>query len=425
MTKSFTAIAALLLATLFLNSGNGLQNTLLSVRADLETFPTALIGMLMSAYFVGYMFGCQYVPQMIRNTGHIRTFVALASIASATALAHSLFVDIVFWTLLRIVSGFCFAGMAMVLESWINERADNSNRGRVLSVYRIVDLGAQTVGNGLLSAANPEGFQLFALVSILVSVALVPVALTRSEAPAPQSDATLNIPRLFKLSPVAASGALITGLANASFWAMGPVFVQQIGYSVETVSVFMTLVIVGAAASQWRLGWTSDRVDRRAVLACTAILGVLASLAIFALGTTNQSTLMFLGFIWGILILPTFGLSVAHANDLAEPGTSVATNGGLLLLHGAGSVVGSTLGAIVMGQFGAPALYLYIALIYAVFAGVCLVRIMSERAVPQDQKTPFSPVPKGATPGVFEIAEDEPSEEQAGEPSSYIADVRA
>jgi len=179
MGKSIAGIAALLIATAILISGNGLQGTLLPVRANLEAFPAGLIGTMMSGYFVGFILGCRTVPALIQRVGHIRVFLALASVASASTLLHVLFVNVWLWALLRAVTGFCFAGLSMVLESWINERVTNENRGRILSVYRMVDLGALTLGNLLLGTANPAGFELFALVSILVSLALVPVALTR------------------------------------------------------------------------------------------------------------------------------------------------------------------------------------------------------------------------------------------------------
>ncbi len=415
MIRSVAAIFSLLLAAAILLAGNGLQGTLLAVRANIEGFPTSLIGVLMSAYFGGFVLGCRFNPAFIKSVGHIRTFLALASIASASALIHPLVVDVWIWAVLRAITGFCFAGLIMVIESWINERATNANRGEILSVYRIIDLTATLLGNALLATADPADFHLFALVSILLSLALAPVALTKSDAPKPIETARLDIPRLFKVSPVAAVGAPLVGLANASFWGVGAVYAQQLGYSTALIAAFISAVIVGAALLQWPLGWLSDRIDRRRVMFGSSILGVVAALALAQFGGASPAALLGFGALFGAFVIPMFGLNAAHANDHAEPGASVETNGGLLLLHGCGSVVGATLGAIVMATFGPPALFIYIATIYVGFAAFCFYRIIKRPPAPDEKKSPFTPVPKNAAPTVFEIGENEPAEEASQE----------
>ncbi len=420
MFRAVASIAPLLIATTILLAGNGLQGTLLAVRANLEGFPTSLIGVLMSAYFGGFVLGCRFNPAFIKSVGHIRTFLALASIASASALIHPLFVNVWIWAVLRAITGYCFAGLIMVIESWINERATNTNRGQILSVYRVIDLTSTTAGNALLATASPAGFQLFATVSILMSIALVPVALTKTDAPKPIETARLNIPRLFKVSPVAAIGAPLIGLANASFWAVGAVYAQQLGYDNAAIAAFISTVVIGAALLQWPLGWLSDRIDRRRVMVGSAMVGATSCVALSHFG--GESTMHLLGFgaLFGAFVIPMFGLNAAHANDHSAPGDAVATNGGLLLLHGIGSVIGATLGAIVMAAYGPPSLFIYIAGIYVVFGVFCLYRILTSPPVPDEQKSPFTPLPKNASPTVFEIGEDESltATETAQAPSS-------
>ncbi|MCB2097261.1 MAG: MFS transporter [Parvularculaceae bacterium] len=414
MLRAVSAIFSLLLAAAILLAGNGLQGTLLAVRANLEGFPTSLIGVLMSAYFAGFVLGCRFNPAFIKSVGHIRTFLALASIASASALIHPLVIHVWVWAILRAVTGFCFAGLIMVIESWINERATNQNRGEILSIYRVIDLTATTTGNALLAAADPADFHLFAAVSILMSIALVPVALTRSDAPRPIETARLDIPRLFKLSPVAAVGAPLIGLANASFWAVGAVYAQRLGYDNALIAGFISTVIIGAALFQWPLGWLSDRIDRRKVMFGSALLGIAASLSLARFGGQSPEYLLGLGGLVGAFVIPMFGLNAAHANDHAPAGEAVSTNGGLLLLHGLGSVVGATLGAVVMANFGPASLFVYIAAVYTAFSAFCLYRILTTPPVPEDQKSPFTPVPKNAAPTVFEIgAEDEAQENES------------
>jgi MFS family permease len=410
MIRAVAALLSLLLAAAILLAGNGLQGTLLAVRADLEGFPTALIGVLMSAYFAGFILGCRFNPGFIKSVGHIRTFVALASIASASALVHPIVIDVPTWAILRGVTGFCFAGLVMIIESWINERATNANRGQILSVYRVIDLTATMIGNALLATADPAEFPLFATVSILMSLALVPVALTRSDAPKPIATARLDVRKLFRLSPVAAVGAPMIGLANASFWGVGAVYAQELGYGKEIIAAFISAVIIGGALLQWPVGWLSDRIDRRAVMAGSAFLGAASAGALSHLGGAGPLFVIGLGALVGAFIIPMFGLAAAHANDLAEPGAAVETNGGLLLLHGCGSVVGATLGAMMMSAFGPQFLFVYIAAIYAILGAFCLVRILSKLGRKPEQKTPFTPAPNIASPTVFEIGAEKAEE---------------
>ncbi|MHA7873357.1 MAG: MFS transporter [Hyphococcus sp.] len=415
--RAISAFAALLIAAALLYAGNGLQFTLLSVRANIESFSTPLIGAMMSAYYIGFIAGCRINPSFISSVGLIRTFVALASIASAAALAHALVVDILVWSALRMISGFCFAGLAMVLESWINAQADNHNRGQILSVYRIVDLLALTSGNAMLAAASPAGFHLFALISILISIALVPVALTRSSAPNHARKASLDIAKLLTVSPVAAVGVFMVGLANAGFWSVGPIFVQRSGYGAEIIAAFMSAVIVGAAIAQWPLGWASDKIDRRRVIIVASLASAAAAAGLSRFGGASQLHLFLFGGLLGAVMIPMFGLCVAHANDQAPPEDAVETNGGLLLLHGCGSVGGAVVGASIMSVFGASSLFDYIAIVYVALAAFALYRTLRRRGLSEAEKTPFTPVPRAASPAVFEIAQDEAAEEEAAAPS--------
>lgn len=409
MFRSLGGIAALLLATAFLYAGNGLQGTLLAVRGDLEAFSTTLIGVLMSAYYAGFILGCRFGPGIIQSVGHIRAFVALASIASSSALAHAIIVEPLTWAALRAVTGFAFAGLAMVLESWINERATNANRGQMLSIYRIVDLGSLTIGNALLGLASPADFQLFAAVSILISIALVPVALTRSVAPAPLASAKLNLRALYAISPVGAAGALTTGLANAAFWGLAPVFVQRVGYDAATIGSFMGVAIIGAAVFQFPLGWISDRIDRRKVIFSSVIVGIFASIMLGLFAAQSSIHLFAIGFVFGGLIIPTYGLCAAHANDYANKGEEVATSGGLLMLHGVGAVAGAFLGAAIMSIASASALFFYIAFVYISFLIFTGLRIIARDPIADAEKSPFVPAPR--SPSTDISVEKQPSVE--------------
>ncbi|MEL6370121.1 MAG: MFS transporter [Pseudomonadota bacterium] len=407
MFKALAAITALLLATAALLTGNGLQGTLLAVRADLEGFDSSLIGVMMAAYFGGFIVGCRINPVLIKSAGHIRAFVALASIASASTLIHPLFVDWIAWSILRGITGFCIAGMIMIIESWLNERATNAERGRLLSVYRIVDLLATMVGNALIATASPLGFELFAITSIMISIALVPVALTRTPAPQPIKTAKLDLGKIYRLSPAAAIVAPVIGLANGAFWAIGPVYAGRLGYPEAIIGAFMSTTILGAAILQWPVGWISDKIDRRIVLALSAVGASLAAFGLSRYGTNSVFLLLSLGALYGAFAMSLTGLTAAHANDHAEPETAVATSGSVLLLNGVGSILGSIAGGLVLSFFTAPAVFVYVSVMMAVVAMLCFIRIIIQPPPGVDMKSPFTPLPRSASPAVFEIGEEQ------------------
>ncbi len=420
MGQAVRTIAALVLAAAILICGNGLQNTLLSVRANIEGFPLWQIGLLTSAYFVGFIGGCRQTPAIVRRVGHIRAFTALASLASASALAHAIAVEAPIWVGLRIITGFALAGLQMIIESWINERTTNEARGKVLASYRIVDLGATMAGQALLTLADPAGFVLFAIISILISISLVPVALTTSVAPRPITQAKLNIGKLVAVSPVAAFGSLAVGAANGAFWSVGPVYVQTVGYDVSVVATFVSAVVLGGAVAQWPLGFISDAVDRRYVIIAVAGLCAGAGVFLSSFGGAGFPMLMAGTIAFGLFAMPLFGLCIAHANDRAEPDEYLETNGGLFLLYGVGSVGGPLAGAALMMNFGAPTLFLYTSAIYTVLAIFGVFRTIARRGVPADAREKFVAVPR-TSPTVFEI---DPRTDEEVEPSDEYADRR-
>jgi MFS family permease len=411
MRQALLIIGFLLLAAFILFTGNGLQGTLLAVRANIDGFALPLIGFLLSAYFVGFIAGCRFAPRLIAYVGHIRTFTALASVASASSLAHAIFIDPPFWIALRVISGFCFAGLYMIIESWINEKASNDNRGRILSVYRIVDLSAMTMGQILLVVADPADFVLFAMVSILISISLVPVAVTRSVAPAPVKRVRLDLVKMYRLSPLAVAGAFGVGAANGAFWAIGPVFVQRIGYDVEAVAVFMSAAIIGGALSQWPLGWISDKMDRRWVIVSVSALGAASGIYLSLFAATSFLALLIGAALFGFFAMPIFGLSAAHANDQADPGEFVAVSGGLFLLFGAGSIVGPIAAPVLMELSGPQVLFQYTAGVHALLACFGLYRMMRRAAPGPEDKADYVAIPR-TSPNVFEL---DPRNETADE----------
>jgi MFS family permease len=387
---AFAPITALLLSVALLLMGNGLQGTLLPVRANLEAFSTTDIGILGSAYFFGFACGCFYGPRLIRRAGHIRAFTALVAIASCVVLVHALFVNPVLWWMLRVVTGFCFAALFMIIESWLNEKSSNETRGFVFSLYTIINLTVVTMGQLMLGLDRPENFPLFLLASILVSLAAVPIALTRAEAPAPVLSVKIRLPHLFRLSPVGVIGCLVVGIANGSFWALAPVFAQSKGADTWGVAIFMSVGVLAGALGQWPLGRLSDKMDRRRVIIGAACGAAIAG-GLFVLWAPPWGPgLLALIFLFGLFALPIYGLSVAHMNDYVEAGGYVEAASGLLLIFGLGAVVGPIAAAILAGLFGPDALFGTTAAVHLCLAAFAFYRMRQRAPAPVEEHVTFA-----------------------------------
>ena len=252
---------------------HGLQGTLIALRSVIEGFPTAATGVVMSGYFVGMLAGSTLSPALVRQVGHVRVFAALASLASVSILMHALFVEVVFWTAMRVVTGFCYAGMYVVVESWLNQQATNRNRGKLLSFYMITMFAGLAGVQFLLNLADPAAFDLFLLVSILVSLALVPLLLAARPGPRPRRARRLTVREIYRASPLGLVAVVLTGMTHGALFGMGPVYARSIGFDVGQVAWFMALVVMGALFSQWPLGALSDHFDRRRVMLGAAVVG--------------------------------------------------------------------------------------------------------------------------------------------------------
>ena len=354
--------------------GIGLLFTALGLRAGLMDYPVSVTGLVMSAYFVGFILGTFVCPAIIRRAGHIRAFAAMASVASTMPILHALVLSPWAWGALRLITGVCVVGLYMVIESWLNALAPNSKRGKIFAAYMATTLGALAFGQFLILVGDVLGFTPFALVSILLSLALVPVALTRVPEPPPVAAPRPALRRLFAVAPVGFVGALASGLLNGAFFGMGAVFAQRVGMSEAGVASFMSATIVGGAMLQWPVGQLSDRRDRRLVLAAVcASAALLAALAFVAEGYAAP-LLVVVAFFYGGLAFTVYGLSVAHVNDLLEPARILEATGSLLMLHGIGAAIGPTAAGFLMQQLGPGSLLVYFALVLAALAGYALYR---------------------------------------------------
>ncbi|MBT5570016.1 MAG: MFS transporter [Alphaproteobacteria bacterium] len=392
MIAVLPAVAALLLGVAFLMPGNGLQGTLLGVRGAIESFSAIEIGLVMSGYYAGFALACLFGAAVIERVGHIRTFAAFASLASAAAIVHAAIVDPWSWIVLRALTGACFAGLYMVVESWLNDRISNSQRGSLMAVYMIVNLGSIAAAQQLLNISNPAGFELFVVSSVLISLAAIPVALTTSTVPAPVRADRMRFSDLYLISPLGVMGAFVTGLANGAMWGLIPLAGIRFGLTTAAVATFMSLIVLGGVAFQWPTGWLSDRVDRRKVIALASAILIASSGALYVVAGRDQNVLFAIGFVFGGMSLVLYPLCAAHTNDRVSSDQRVASIAALLLVLGVGAAVGPLLGALTMEIFGARSVFLFIAGILTLFLLFALVRIREGEAVPVEDQSPFEPV---------------------------------
>jgi MFS family permease len=356
MLKIMTSTWPLFLGLSLIMLGNGLQGTLLGIRATIEGFDTSVTGLVMSGYFIGLIIGCYYVPRMIEKVGHVRVFGALASLASVSILIQGIWVDPLFWWAMRLVTGFSYAGLYIVTESWLNDASDNDTRGQMLSIYMITSLGSMAGGQFLLNIAPPEQIELFVLTSLLVSLAVVPLLISATRAPSFDTPESASIFHLFKVSPLGVFGMFASGISMGAFFGMGAVYTTNLGFSVKEVSFFMSAVILGGFISQYPLGWLSDRFGRRQIILNTCMFGALIG---YYAAFNEAKGLMFYVFavFIGGMIMPLYALCSAHVNDYLTPKQMVAASGTLVFINAAGATIGSPIAATSMKYFGSSAFY--------------------------------------------------------------------
>lgn len=389
MARTLAPVGALLLSVALLLTGHGLQSIVLPLRGELESFSSLDLGILGSSYFAGFVAGCLTGPRLVLRAGHIRVFVAMVSLASAIALAHPLLVSAVPWFVFRAGTGFSLSILYLVIESWLNERATNANRGLVMSSYIIVNFTALTIGQMLLTTGAPQGFAMFAIASILVSLAAIPVALTRSEQPAPISLVRVRPVQLYRTSPVGVVGVFLIGAANSSLFALGPIYATGRGLTTNQAALFMSIVVVAGALLQWPVGRASDRVDRRHVLVGILVLAAAVGIVMATPLVTAGWPLIVAAFAFGAFAMPCYAVAAAHAYDHADPRTYVETSAGLLLSNGVGSIIGPTIAAALVSGMGPAGLFAFTAAVHLILASFVTWRARVRSGLASEEKTGF------------------------------------
>jgi MFS family permease len=379
----------LLLGMGVLMLGAGLQSTLLSLRATLEGFPTPVTGLIMSCYYVGYVVGTMVAPPMLQRVGHIRVFAVLAAVASVAILIQGLFVDPLAWSAMRLTSGLCFAGIYVVAESWLNDRASRSNRGRLLAVYMLVLYVGLGAAQFLLIVSDPRSATPFMLVSVLISLAMVPIVVSAQQVPERAVPRKVRFLDLYRDSPLGVVGVIISGLISSIIFSMGPVYARLSGLDTTRVATFMAVSILAAVATQYPVGRLSDRMDRRTVIAGVCMLTMLVASTIVTFRNMPHAVFLTLAALFSGFALTLYSLSVSHVNDKLEPTQMVAASSALLLLNGTSAAIGPTLAGALMAAFGPRAFFATLATLAGALAVYDLWRKSRRKPVPPSQKGPF------------------------------------
>ena len=395
--SSIRPLIPLLIAAGILLGGNGLQGTLIALRGAAEGFSPATIGFMGTAYFGGFVLGCAFITRIMKSVGHVRSFSALAAIASAGTLLLVLIIDPVMWSIIRFATGFCFAGLFTIMESWLNSGVQNSDRARVLALYRIIDIGSVTGAQFLIPVFGADGFAIFAIMSIMITLSLVPVSLGDRSNPQAPEDVKLDLARVWRISPLASVGCIAVGMTNSAFRTLSPVYAEQIGMSVTDVVTFISVGIIGGAIIQYPLGHLSDLWDRRKVLLATTGGAMVAALALVFLAGTGALANFALVFVFGSFAMPLFSLSAAHANDRADKGEFVLVNAALMLFYSFGAIGGPIVAALFMQRFGPQSLFVFCAIVYALLILIIVYRMQAREAVPASRRGRFTALLRTST----------------------------
>ncbi len=391
---------------------HGLQGTLIGVRSVLEGFSYISTGLIVAGYYVGYLTGSIVIPIFLKRVGHIRVFAALASLASIAILLHTVFINPYSWFLIRILTGVSLSGIYIIMESWLNDKSTNQTRGQLLSIYMMITFVFVGMGQLLLNISDPAKVDLFILVSILLSFALLPILLSNTEQPNTSDTKSFSLSEFYVISPLGFVGALFTGLAHSAVFGYGAVYATTKGLSILEVSIFMIIITSFGALSQWPVGYLSDRMDRRLIL--IGVTFVASGLCILIVGSSYISLTLFfiLTAIYSCMSLPMYSLAIAHTNDFLQQNEIVAASSAFAKLVGIGSILGPILVSATMSIIGPNGYHIFLFLIHGLLGLFGLYR-MTKRSIPTDSESQYVPLPRNITPAGMELNPiTEPIEEE-------------
>jgi len=393
MKRNLLPVLALLFGTLFLFMGNGLHSLLLPVRGTAEGYATTTLGLLGTTWATGFVLGCLTAPKIVRRVGHVRAFSGFVSVIAIIALLTGLIIDSTWWVILRAVTGFCTAGTSMIIESWLNERATNESRGAIFSLYIGITLMGAVGGQMMIPFGDIHTPMLFMVCGICYCIAMLPTTLSNAASPKPLKAIKLDLPALYRNSPVSCIGILLVGIANGAYGTLGAVFGASAGLSEGNIAIMMSSTIFAGAIMQLPAGRLSDRIDRRYVLAIMAMIAAIDGLLLFVFQPTTPYLLISLVIVYGAAANTLYPITVAHANDFASPEDYVKVSGGLLLLYGIGTIIGPTLSGPIMSDIGPYSLFLITAVAHVAISSYSMFRSRQRAAIPAGDRDAYTNMP--------------------------------
>ena len=412
----FTGIGIIMIA-------HGLQGNLMGLRSVIENFNVVTTGIFMSGYYVGYFLGSHTTPILVSKVGHIRVFAAFASMASLSVLIVVVFVNPVVWTIARFITGLSLVSCYVVSESWLNDRATNKTRGKLLSAYMITLFTGLGIGMLLLNISSPENYEPFILVSLLMSAALIPILLTKRSAPKFKKIGTISIKELYKISPLGTVSSFCTGIIHSALFSLMAVYASIIKFTVFEISILLFIITLSGVITQGPIGYLSDKYDRRLVIIMSTFLSaIFALLAIIVSGSSLENMYLaselgrskFLFFLavgfYSSLALPLFSLNLAHTNDFVPKEKFVAAGGGLQLIFGIGAIGGPIVCTLFMKLFGVNGFFMFL-IIFHIIIGVFGLMRMKVRKTEDNPDSTFTPLPATITPVGLELDPDTPADD--------------
>ena len=407
MLQVLSSAWALLLGMGMLMIGNGMQGTILGVRGAMEGFSTLQMSFVMSAYFIGFLGGSRLAPEMIRRVGHVRVFAALASLISAVMILYPAVANPIAWMLGRALIGFCFSGVYVTAESWLNNASDNANRGKALSLYMIVQTMGIVTAQALMLVGDPAGYETFVIASVVISVSFAPILLSISPTPAFETTKPMSLRELMNVSPLGCVGMFLLGGIFSAQFGMSAVYAAEAGLTLSQISIFIATFYIGAIVLQYPLGWMSDRMDRRVLVLGVSAMGGGAAILGMMMGG-EYSFLLLAAFFIGGMSNPLYSLLIAHTNDYLDHDDMAAASGGLVFINGLGAIAGPLITGWIMSDavFGPPGYFLFMAILLIALAVYALYRTTQRAAIPADETGIMSPMTPTGSPVVVEFAQE-------------------
>ena len=395
---------ALLFGMFLLMLGNGLQGTLLGIRGAIEGMSPQTMSWVMTGYFVGFLFGSQLAPNMIRRVGHVRVFAALGSLVSACLILYAAWTNPYFWFILRVIVGFCFSGIYVVAESWLNDSSSNETRGQTLSAYLIVQMMGIVLAQAVLNFADPSGYLLFIIISVVVSLSFAPILLSVSPAPQFQTSKRMSLSQLWNISPLSVVGQFFLGAIFAALFGMASVYGTERGLTVKDISLFVAAIYFGGMILQYPIGWISDRMDRRVLIFIVCTLGAIFSFS--ANLSDNFLWLLIVAFVIGGVSNPLYSLYIAYANDYLDHDDMASASGGLIFLTGVGAIFGPSIVGWLLNVYGAESYFLFVGVVMTIMAVYALYRMTQTSSMSVEETSTYAPVTPASTPIAMEFAQE-------------------